>query len=291
MPSIGTVISATVPAALTSTVIGSCMRPLASARSSSCRIARSHRRRVHVRRLDDHAGRERRAGKRALHPFVRLHCRERLRERVRARARPSGAEAQETARATSSPPERTAQSRGRRSTRSMTAPQIRPSPSSRRRRPTNGTRARSTPSPSLESRAGSTVSEPSIAIGDHDDRGNAERVEDVVAGQEHAGHRDDHGQPGDEHRAAGGRGRDFERGSRATACGTFLALAPQVEHRIVDADREPDQQHQRGRLHRHREDVLGRAISPKVANTAVSASSSGMPAATSAPNASTRMPA
>ena len=46
----------------------------------------------------------------------------------------------------------------------MTAPQIRPSPSSRRRRPTNGTRPRPTPSPSLDSSAGSTVSDPIIAI-------------------------------------------------------------------------------------------------------------------------------
>ena len=45
----------------------------------------------------------------------------------------------------------------------MIAPQIRPSPSSRRSRWTNGTRPRSTLSPSLDSTAGSTVSEPSIA--------------------------------------------------------------------------------------------------------------------------------
>ena len=58
---------------------------------------------------------------------------------------------------------RIADSAGRRSTRSTIAPQIRPSPSSRRRRPTSGTRPRSTLSPSRESRAGSTVSEPSTA--------------------------------------------------------------------------------------------------------------------------------
>ena len=46
----------------------------------------------------------------------------------------------------------------------MTAPQIRPSLLSRLSRPTNGTRSRSTRSPSFERSAGSTVSEPSIAI-------------------------------------------------------------------------------------------------------------------------------
>ena len=45
----------------------------------------------------------------------------------------------------------------------MIAPQIRPSPSSRRSRWTKGTRSRSTLSPSLDSSAGSTVSDPSIA--------------------------------------------------------------------------------------------------------------------------------
>ncbi len=37
----------------------------------------------------------------------------------------------------------------------------------------------------------------------------------------------------------------LERGALALARGTFLALALQVEHRVVDADREPDQQHDR----------------------------------------------
>ncbi len=45
----------------------------------------------------------------------------------------------------------------------MIAPQTRPPPSSRLRRCTNGTRRRSTLSPSFESKAGSTVSDPSRA--------------------------------------------------------------------------------------------------------------------------------
>ena len=49
-------------------------------------------------------------------------------------------------------------------TRSTIAPQNRPWPSSRRSRRTSGTRSRSTLSPSLDSKAGSTVSEPSTAI-------------------------------------------------------------------------------------------------------------------------------
>ena len=65
-----------------------------------------------------------------------------------------------------------------------------------------------------------------------------------ISGEEHAGHGDDDGQPGDEDRAAGrGRGR-LERRLVAAPGGPFLAFSLQVEHRVVDADREPDQEDQ-----------------------------------------------
>ena len=67
--------------------------------------------------------------------------------------------------------------------------------------------------------------------------------------------------------------------------GAFLTLALQVEHRVVDADREPDQEHDRGHLVRRPAGRGSAARSARTsAKTAVSASSSGIPAATSAPN-------
>ena len=72
---------------------------------------RLHGGRVHVGRLDDHVGRKRRAREGLLHAVVGLHRRQGLRERVRAglamRSWSAG-----IARATSSPPARTADSAG-----------------------------------------------------------------------------------------------------------------------------------------------------------------------------------
>ena len=92
---------------------------------------------------------------------------------------------------------------------------------------------------------------------DRDDhhRRDAERGERLVAGDEHAGHRDHHGQTGDQHRPARGSGSRLERGPFAPALRAFLTLAPEIEHRVVDADREPDQEHERSRLVGHREHV------------------------------------
>ena len=41
----------------------------------------------------------------------------------------------------------------------------------------------------------------------------------------------------------------------APALRAFLTLAPEVEHRVVDADRDPDQEHERRDLVGHREHV------------------------------------
>ena len=98
---------------------------------------------------------------------------------------------------------------------------------------------------------------------DDEDRGEAERLEGRVAGQEHAGHRGDHGQPGDQHGAAGGGGGGLEGGGRAASGGAFLACALQVEHRVVDADREADQEHHRLRLERDWEQVARQRDQPE----------------------------
>ena len=50
-------------------------------------------------------------------------------------------------------------------------------------------------------------------------------------------------------------GSRLERSPLAPALRSFLTLAAEVEHRVVDADREADQEHERGHLVRHREGV------------------------------------
>ena len=100
---------------------------------------------------------------------------------------------------------------GCRSTGSSTAFQKRLSPSSRRMRRANGMRTLSTRSPSFESSAGRTVSEPSDGDADDDHRRRRRSTRTSVAGEEHAGHGDHHGQAGDEHRTSGGRGGGLER--------------------------------------------------------------------------------
>ena len=94
--------------------------------------------------------------------------------------------------------------------------QKRDSPSRMARRLRNGIRPRSIRSPSFESIAGSTVSEPSSAIATTSIVPKAEALEHARAHEEHAGHRGHHGQAGDEHRAAGRRRRDLERGGSAS---------------------------------------------------------------------------
>ena len=244
-------------------MIGSNARPLASARRSSCAIAALHRRRAHARRLDDDVRRQRRARERLLHLVVRLDDARATSGTTRRPAARGAAAARAAASASSTPAATAADRAGRRRTRSTIAPQIRPSPSSRLSRPTNGTRSRSTLSPSRESSAGSTVSEPSTATATTRIVAKRERGERLVAGQEHAGHRRHHRQPGDQHRAAGGRRGGLERGVGAASGRPLLLFALQVEHRVVDADREPDQEHHRRCLERDREQVAGQRDQPE----------------------------
>ena len=97
---------------------------------------------------------------------------------------------------------------------------------------------------------------------DDHDRRHRERAEGRVAGQEHACHRDDHGQARDEHGPSGGRGGGFERGALAAPCGSFLPLALQVEERVVHADREPDQHDDRAHVLVDRPDLARQREQP-----------------------------
>ena len=121
-------------------------------------------------------------------------------------------------------------------------------------------------------------------------RAEADADEALVAGEEHAGHGDHHRQAGDQHGPAGGVRRPLERRLRVVAGGPLLALAPHVEERVVDSDRHPDQQDDRRRPPR-RPGRRGSGARPGRTwpATAERASSSGMPAATSEPNAISRI--
>ena len=98
----------------------------------------------------------------------------------------------------------------------------------------------STLSPSRESRAGRTVSEPTIATATTIIVPTEKDMNVLSPDEEHAGHRDQDGDAGDEDGPAGRRCGGRERGALAAAGGTLLALTPDVEERVVDADREPD---------------------------------------------------
>ena len=76
---------------------------------------------------------------------------------------------------------------------------------------------------------------------DDDDRADGERVERRVADQEQPGHRADHGRAGHQDRVARGLGRDLDGVAGGVALGPLLALALEVEQRVVDADGHADQ--------------------------------------------------
>ena len=83
--------------------------------------------------------------------------------------------------------------------------------------------------------------------------------------------------------------RPQQRVARREPAPPLLALAPQVEERVVDADRHADQQDHRLRRVAGRDEWLASAESPIDASTPENASSTGRPAATSAPNATSRI--
>ena len=114
--------------------------------------------------------------------------------------------------------------------------------------------------------------------GDDDHRRDPERQVRLVAGEQHPGHRDHHGQAGDEHRAAGRGCGGLERGPRATC----PRPAP---HARASSRRASSRRRRRARRAASTALTfgsigtrwLGSATRPSVAMTAVSASSSGMP--------------
>ena len=194
------------------------------------------------------------------------------------------------ARATKAPPDTAAQSAGRRMTRSTMAPHMRPLPSSRRSRRTSGTRSRSTLSPSLESNAGSTVSEPSTAIATTAIVANAieAKISLPVRNMPAIAVMTIRPETSTERPDVAAAASNC--GSLAPAGGTLLPLPPQVEHRVVDADGEADQEHDAqvpaspsaGNGWTGRRDRRSRTRRS-------GARSSGIPAATRAPKAITRM--
>ena len=92
---------------------------------------------------------------------------------------------------------------------------------------------------------------------DHRDRAQCDAGELADAGQEQARHSDHHGDARHQDRAAGGAGGDPQRFGEGRAPGAFLALAAQVEQRVVDADCHPDDQHDLGGGGSDREPVAG----------------------------------
>ncbi len=114
----------------------------------------------------------------------------------------------------STPAEATTATTGCRSTGLRMADQKRFSPPSRRSRWRNGILPFSTLSPSRESSAGSTVSEPSIATATTVIVATPNEVYVRSCANRRPGHRDHHGQAGDEHRPAGRGGGGLERGPR-----------------------------------------------------------------------------
>ncbi len=107
--------------------------------------------------------------------------------------------------------------------------------------------------PQLGEKRGQHRQRPEHRNRDHRHRGDRERGEVGVSGEEHACHGHEDGEPRDENRSTGGRCRRLECGLLAPAGRTLLAFALQVEHRVVDADREPDQEDDRADAVTHRQ--------------------------------------
>ena len=74
-----------------------------------------------------------------------------------------------------------------------------------------------------------------------------------VAGEEHARHGDEHRHARDKHRAAGRRCSSLERRLFSPTGSAFLALSLQVEHRVVDAHCQADQEDDRADRVGHRQ--------------------------------------
>ena len=82
----------------------------------------------------------------------------------------------------------------------------------------------------------------------HADRADRHRPEDRHVDDEQPGERDHHGEAAEEHGAAGGRARDLDGVELVAAPSPLGAEARDHEQRVVDRDREPDQDDQLRRV-------------------------------------------
>ena len=122
---------------------------------------------------------------------------------------------------------------------------------------------------------------------DDDHRAERERRVDLRAGEQQAGHRDQHREAGDQHRLARGGGGTLQRVTARVSRRALLALALDVEERVVDADRHAHQQDHRARRVGGVERRGSRAPRRRPSRARRRArAATGSPAATNAPKAS-----
>ena len=244
-----------------------------------------------VVRLDDDLGRRGPARELGLDAVVGLHDRQVVRQRVEPRELGVHAERRDGQRDQRGRPTAPAASFGRRMTRVTSAPH-----DARLAAAADAAEARDAAlldacRPARTSTAGRTVSDPIMPAATTRIVPVPNEANVGVAGQVHAGHRDHHGEAGDQHGATRCRGGDLERLARRAALGALLALTAQVEHRVVDADGQADQQQHRG--DRRRSPGATWLTRPTQAERAGHGGQrqqrAGCSAATSAPKATTRI--
>ena len=114
----------------------------------------------------------------------------------------------------------------------------------------------------LREQRGQHRQRPEDRCGDDEDRAHRDTAEAAGAGEEHAADRCHDGCTRDENRAARCRGGGEERRLGGAAGGTLLTFATDVEQGVVDADREPDQQHHRVDGSVDREQMAGQEHQP-----------------------------
>ena len=210
--------------------------------------------------LDDGERGQRAAGERGLDALVGLHDRQVVRqaggarvERLHVQRRGGEHEQDRGRRATTA-------TTGRSSALSMTQPQTRDSPWLRwRRRPMNGTRPFSTLSPSLEMTAGRTVTLPSIATATTSIVPTAKEVKTALPARNMPAIAIITVRPETSTALPDVAAANSSAASRGASRVSLLHLAAQVEHRVVDADREADQEDHGVRGLLHRDDLADRA--------------------------------
>ena len=210
LPSVGIEISATELSRLYS-ISGALNRfEAAVGLRAQVRDGARHGAAAHVVRLDGHVHGHRLGGERVPHAVERLDHGEVVRQVVGRRDREFMLSAGTDER-TSAPPASTIASHGRRITRSTSADQKRDLPRRPRRLRGTGMRPFSIRSPSQASTAGQHGERRQDRDRDHQDRPLGEGDEGLVAGEEHARHRGDHREAGDQDGAARRRRGDLER--------------------------------------------------------------------------------